>query len=269
MDHEDLEKTTTINTLDDLSNQIKELAENPDLADEVKNKENNNKKKNKKENVFKRLKKWWSKQPKKKKILIISGIIILLIAIAISVFFLIKNLEKDEVVKEKDKDVIVQLDNYRYENGTLVFLNEDEEEIGTYKCENKDEQLCFISNYSNEDVFDVTKNVYEDGSFVIERIPIIDDTFVFINDNENVEDEIIKLYNIKEEKVTDTYLLVKKADKTANSFIAKNSEDSYGILSFDESGVKEELSFTYDYLGYVNGVEDFGGVPQPRHQLKY
>lgn len=256
MDHEDLEKTTNLESLDDLSLQIKELAENPETIEEPKEEKKVNKKK-KKDNVFKRLKNWWKKQSKKKKILIISGIAIFLIVLAVGIFFLVKNLTKEEKIVKEKEDVIVELENYRYENGTLIFLDNDEEEIGSYECKNKDEDLCFVSYFSTEDNFDVTKNIYEDETQIIERTPIIDDTFVFINDNESLDDETIQIYNIKDKKMLgESYRLVKKADKTGENFILKNNESNYGIVSFVETGIDNVLDFSYDYLGYVGSVED-------------
>lgn len=254
MDHENLEKTTNLESLDDLSLQIKELVENPETFEETKEEKKLNKKK-KQDNVFKRLKNWWKKQSKKKKILIISGLAIFLIVIAVGIFFLVRNLTKVE--KSVKENVIVELDNYRYENGTLIFLDDAEEEIGSYQCKNKDEDLCFVSYFSTEDNFDVTKNIYEDETQIIERTPIIDDTFVFINDNESLEDETIQIYNIKDKKMLgESYRLVKKADKALENFILKNNESNYGIVSFVENGIDNILDFSYDYLGYVGSVED-------------
>ncbi|MEG1150405.1 MAG: hypothetical protein RSE17_03860, partial [Bacilli bacterium] len=77
----------------------------------------------------------WSKFSKKKKIIIISIIVFLILLIS-GVLLYIFVFKKDEVIEEKP-NVIVEKDNYRYENGTLVLLDNDKE-IGTYECKNKD-----------------------------------------------------------------------------------------------------------------------------------
>ena len=203
--------------------------------------------KNKKKN---KIKEWWKKRNKKQKILIITGVLFFLIAIAVGVFFLVKNLTKEEEITPP-VDVIVEEENYRYENGNLIFLNENKESIGTYTCKNQNEELCFVSFYSTEDNFDIEKKVYENGTPIKTRASIIANNYVFINDNPRKEDTLLTLYNIKEQKEEDVYQLVKKISSNENSVILKNTDGKYGILNFTETESASKWEFKFDYLGYI------------------
>lgn len=265
MPNEDLEKTTEIETLDDLSLQIKEMAENPEELDNMVSAQNNqqneepNKGSKEKKKFFAKIKNWWNNLTKNKKVMVIIGIILLIIALGVCIFFVIKSLEsnKPTTLPKENEDVIVEQENYRYENGKLIFLNADEEEIGSYECENKDEDLCYVSYYSTEDNFDVTKRIHEDETIILERTPIVNDNFVFINDNKENGD-IIRIYDIKEEKcLEETYRIVKKADTEGTSFILKNSTSTYGVVTFVETEMMNVLPFSYDYLGFIPSAENY------------
>ena len=69
-----------------------------------------------------KIKEWWKKRSKKQKILLVSVLIIFLIALGIGIFFLVKSLKKEEVI-EPPVDVIVEEENYLFENVNLIFLN--------------------------------------------------------------------------------------------------------------------------------------------------
>ena len=257
--NEDFDKTEKIETLDDLSLQIKKMAENPEEIDKIIQKPQENPKKSKdKKNLFVKIRDWWKKIPKNKKIVLIIGLILLVIAVILCILFLKKDTKNNEPIKTPPvEDVIFEQENYRYENGKLIFLNKNEEEIGTYECENKDEKLCYIAYYSTEDDFDKTKKVYENESIIIERTAIVNDNFVFIHDNKEVG-ENIKIYNIKQEKSSEeNYSLVKKASTKNSTFILKNSTGNYGIVNFVETEMMNVLPFTYDYLGYIENAEDY------------
>ncbi len=248
MSHNDLEKTTTLDSLDEL---IKK--------DQEKNSNNNQspKKTKEKKKIFLKIKNWWKNLSRKKKILVIILIIGFLILISCGLFFFLKSFQKEDVVVQPQEDVIVEHETYRYENGNLHFFNDKNEEIGQYECSNKDPNLCFIAFYSTEDNFDTPKKIQEDETILLEQVPIINDNFVFISDNKK-EEEIIKIYNIKEEKILkDTTRLVKKADNKNQRFILKDTTSNYGIVEFIENNMAQIIPFTYDYLGFIESVEDY------------
>ncbi len=213
-------------------------------------------KEEKKPNVFKRLKDKWSKLPRKNKIIIIVVIIILLILIGIGVFMLTR---KKPTVEPDIPDVILEEDNYRYENGVLHFL-EDDEEIGTYECTNKDETKCFVAYLTNDDEFDGLKQVNEDGDSIELRSKIYNERFVFVFDNKNENDEIIKLYDMKNNEVKEEFLQVKAYDFIDDVVILKNMDSKYGLVTFDFDDVTTTIPYEYDKLGILNDDEDLERV---------
>ncbi|MDE5539787.1 MAG: hypothetical protein K2J20_04805, partial [Bacilli bacterium] len=190
---------------------------------------------------------------KKKKIaIIVSVVVVLVIAITVVVYFLLKgNEDVEEPAKPEEPTVIVEKDNYIYKNGVLTFLDEREKEIGTYECENKDEKLCFVVDYSDEDKFDGEKNYYEDGTLIPRRSAIYLDKYVFIYDNAEASDGTINLYNIEEAKSEDSYLLV-KGFADSNYVILQDTNKKYGAIEIGLSGITKKIEFKFDYLGRMN-----------------
>ncbi|MEG1506185.1 MAG: hypothetical protein RR478_01665 [Bacilli bacterium] len=191
----------------------------------------------------------WSKFSKKKKIIIISIIVFLILLIS-GVLLYIFVFKKDNALEEKP-NVIVEKDNYRYENGTLVLLERDKE-IGTYECKNKDVELCFVAHYSNEDNFDLPKSEYLDGTDIKETSDIIFNRYVFINDTSKKEEENVIAYDFVTKKEMGTYKLVKKINDY--TVILKNEADKYGVMTYENNSESEKLKFEYDYLGAINST---------------
>lgn len=195
----------------------------------------------------------WQNLPKQKKALILIGILILCILIGLGIYFLIP--EKEEKKEEKGPDIIVNLDNYRYQNGTLIFLNSNKKEIGQYECQNKDQELCYVAYYSNEDNFDEEHNLYEDGTKIPRRSNIFLDRYVFISDNKSKEEELLSLYDIEEANIIDQYLLVKGYQNLENQVILKDSQNKYGLYRFTLEGLTKGIDFQYEYLGVMESKE--------------
>ncbi len=256
MPNENDEKTKELYDLDDLTNannEIFEVNNTPMMMNEPieeQPKDNFFEEPKKKKKLKEKIKTWWHKLTKKQKSLFIVGMIILVIIIGLGIFFVVRSFTKEKT-SDKPADVIVLEENYRYENGTLIFLNNRKEEIGSYTCKNQKDTLCFVSYYSNEDDFDIEKKVYQDGTPILMRSPIINNMYVFINDNSKETDTTIELYNIKEKKVEESYSLVKKVSGNTNRLIVKNAEGKYGVLDFSNTEVMTKINFTFDYLGYV------------------
>ena len=227
-----------------------DLTADLDLKEESKEepvKEEPTSKKTKNKNK-KSLKTKWQELPKKKKIILII-ILCLILILLISLIIVLTSKKKKDDDKEKEPVVIVEKENYIYEDGLLKFLNADEEEIGTYECENKDENKCYIVNYSNEDNFDGPKQVYEDEKPIERRSSIYLNNFVFIHDDS--KDDSIILYNIKEQKVENNYSLVKGFSDT-EYVILKDQDGKYGLIEFIDDSYTENLEFKYDYIGIMN-----------------
>lgn len=250
-ENNELEKTKELEELSDLNNQIVEVNENAENTNEEIKEEKPTEEfftKPTKVKLKNKMIAWWKKRTKKQKILIISGAVLFLILLIVGIVFLVRVLTKKPEV-EPPKEVIVQEENYRYENGVLIFLNKNKEEIGRYTCENQSEELCFVSYYSTEDDFDVEKKVHEDNSPIKTRSAIMEETFVFINDNPRKEDEKVKLYDMKEQVEKGTYALIKKVSDT--KLIAKNESNLYGIIEIANNEILTKLDFTYDYLAFT------------------
>ena len=113
------------------------------------NLDDKNEKKKKEKKPKRKLKEIWASWSKKKKIIVIvCSVLILLLIVGLILFFVLRDKE-EEVEKPEEPEVIVEKDNYIYRDGTLVFLNQNGDEIGTYECANQSEELCFVPNYSD------------------------------------------------------------------------------------------------------------------------
>ena len=188
----------------------------------------------------------WSKLSKKKKIIIIvSIVIILLVIVGILLYFLVfkNDNHKDDY---KEPTVVIEKDNYKYEDGKLIFIDSDKKEIGEYECTNKNENLCFVAYFSNEDTFDVNKKVYENGGLVNIRTDIIDN-YVFIYDDETKEKGEVSLYDMKEKKIIDTYSLVKEVK---DKYVIVKKDGNYNLINLDKD-VSKVIDTSYDYMGYI------------------
>ena len=115
-----------------------------------KNKKTNQKRKKEKENIFTRLKdNWLDLTHKQRTIIIVIACSILLIVISTLLYIFLTK----EVSPNKKKEVVVAKDNYRYEDGILYFVANNKD-IGSYKCQNKDEKLCYVAYETTDDDFD-------------------------------------------------------------------------------------------------------------------
>ena len=230
------------------ANEIIEIDENEEISNTQYDMEQVNIPKGKKEKKPSK----WSKLDKKKKIIIIVSILlIMLVVVGVLLYFLV--FKKDNTLdKPKDPVVVIEKDNYRYEDGKLIFINKDKKELGSYTCENKSENLCYVANFSNEDDFDVFKRVYENGLPINNRTDIILDNYVFIYDNMKKENGDVIVYDISKEKVLDTYNLVKEVKD--NKVIFKKDK-KYGLLEASDNEVKEIIQNSYDYMGYIEDTD--------------
>lgn len=206
----------------------------------------------KKDNIFGKIKNKWNSFNKKKKIIIIviSLIAILLIVGLIIILFPKKTNSGDNSNVE---NIVIEEDNYIYENGVLKLLNTSGSEVGEYECQNKDDKLCYVAYLSNdEDSFEVATNTYEDGSLIKSRAPIYNNRYAFIYDQSDTNNSTIFLYDMTDKKVIDEYNGVKAYSKVENKVILKNKNDEYGFFQINDSDIKELLGFHFTYLGINN-----------------
>ena len=190
----------------------------------------------------------WSKLSKKKKIIIIvSASLLLLVILGIILYFVFKK----DTNENSEPLVVIEKDNYRYEDGKLVFIGSDKEKLGSYTCENKKETLCYVAYYADEDDFDIDKKVDESGNPIDNRSDILQDNFVFIYDNNKKEDGKIFLYDIKKGKKIDTYSLVKEV-KENYAIVKKDNE--YTLIEALNKKI-ETFTDTYEYMGYIEDTD--------------
>lgn len=221
-----------------------------DVSLEVKTEEPEKKK------LLLRIKEKWENLEKKQKIMFIIIALLVLALLVIFVVFLVGKLTKEEepapVVDVKEEAPIIA-DNFYYKSGKLYFLDADEKEIGSYTCENQDSNLCYVAYNTYRDNFDVAKLEDEAGVEKVKRIPIYEDRYVFVVDNEDEKSKDIKLYSMADNKVLSTYHVVKSYDD--NYVVVSSEEDKYGLIQI-EDGVTEVIAPTYDYLGMIEGEDN-------------
>ncbi len=201
------------------------------------------KKKEKKDNIFKRFSNWFKGLDKKRKIIFISvSSLVFLLILGLVVFLILSN-KKDEV----KEDVVFESENYKYDNGTLIFLDNDKE-IGKYECTIKDKDKCFVAYLDNEkDTFDHPTNVDKDDKTIDKRSQIYFKKYVFIND-----DNKVILYNIKDKKSEEKLTSVKAYDTEENYVVVSDKDKKYGVILFKDDSYEYQINAYYDYLGIVD-----------------
>ena len=234
------------NNMDD--NEIIEL--NSDNLEEEANLEINNLSNNDNKHHKKSLKDKWEDLDKKYKIIIIVIPIVILIVVLILILYLTifkDNTPNNEKEQEKE-EVIIEKDNYRYENGRLIFLDKLERALGSYECLNKDPSECLVtkSNYEN-DTFERVTSIYEDGTEIITNSPIYFDKYIFITDG----DKII-LYDIEHKNNLLELSNIKIYDANSYLVVVKDLNNLYGLIKITENGFETLIKPTYDNLGIIN-----------------
>lgn len=239
-----------INATEEIETISDEELSQPELDNKKSKKEKKKKDKKKKESKIKKLKEKWNSLSKKKKIIIIVvSAIVLLLIISLLVYFLVF---RNKETTTHEPEVVIEKGNYRYEDGVLVFLNDNEKEIGKYECKNVSEKNCYLANYSNEDEFDVTQKLDEKDKKIEVPSIIYNNKYVFIYDNKSKRDATLILYDLKNNKQKGEYKLVKPIDE--KSVIVKDMSDQYGTLKL-KSKKEKKIDFAFDYLGFIEETE--------------
>ncbi len=250
LEENDITKKTMDQNMEESDLQFQEEVEALNMGDDTVIVENNEQKEKKpKEKKKGKLKEKWQNLSKRTKIIIIVSSVIVVILIGVLLFFCLR--KKDEKPVDNIPDVILEEDNYRYENGTLYFLDEDENDIGSYECENKDENTCYVAYLSNNDDFDGLIKMNDDEEIVEERSKIYDNRYVFVYDNKKEKDGNIKLYDIKESSVVKELLEVKAYENHDEYVVLKDVDNKMGLTELSEDGINEIISYRYDFLGIL------------------
>lgn len=201
------------------------------------------------------LKERWNNLEKKTQIIIIASLVsILVLALLITIYFVFF-FNKEEVSNNKESNnnesVTLDKDNYRYENGNLVFLDKSNRTLGSYTCSNKNPDTCLVAkNDLSEDTFNRTKSIYENGEELKLGSIIYFDRYVFVQDGED-----IYLYDITNNTNALTLKKIKVYDMSTNLVVVKDDKDRYGLLEITEDGYNYVVKNSYDYLAIID-LED-------------
>ena len=205
---------------------------------------NNNSNKRRKRSI----KDKWNDLSKGTKVgIIISIILVVLFAAGIIIYVVLFN-EEEEIPVPKDEPVIIEKDNYRYEDGKLVFLDINDKEIGSYECSVKDSEKCYLAKIDyTKDSFDRVKTINQSGSELSKNSKIYYNKYVFVYDEER-----ISLYNIESKQKELSLNVIKSYDTQKNLIVVENDESKYGLIEITEAGFNYLIRCSYDYLGIVN-----------------
>ena len=208
----------------------------------------------KREDIHKKksLKEKWRDLPKGGKIaIIVVPILIVLIALALLLYFLVFK-KDDEKKLDPEETVTIEKDNYKYQNGFLIFLDENDEELGKYECQDKDVDKCYLASLSNEDDFDTAEYVNLKGEEISRTSKVISKRYAFVFD-----DGKISLYDMKEKESYGEYELIKTGNIDEDYVVFKDKDSKYGMLSFKDNDYTEIIKPSYDYLGIIESSDTF------------
>ena len=199
-------------------------------------------KKEKKDNIFKKFSNWFKGLDKKKKIIFITITSIVVILIICLIVFLVLNNKE-----EAKEDIVFESDNYKYDNGTLIFLDNNKE-IGKYECIDKDKDKCYVAYLDNEkDTFDHASNVDKNDKVINKRSKIYLKKYVFVYD-----DNKIFLYNIDKKKKEEKLTSIKAYDTEEDYVVVSDKDKLYGVILFKDDSYEYQINAYYDYLGIVD-----------------
>jgi len=190
----------------------------------------------------------WNNMSRQTKMgIIILSILILLLVLGLIIYFVF--FKSDNEPKEPiHEPVILEKDNYRYEDGKLVFLDKSDKAIGTYDCVDKDTEKCYVAKLDyKSDKIDRVVSVYETGEEIIKNSSIYLNNFVFVYDEGH-----ISLYNM-DTKEKDLELKSIKTYNTEKDIVVIENEDSeFGVIEIIEEGFDYLIRPSYDNLSIVN-----------------
>ena len=132
---------------------------------------------------------------KKQKIIIICIVsFVILVAAGLLLYFLVF---KDNKKEEPKENVVIQKDNYIYENGSLSLLDKSGKTVGKYECSAKEAEKCYVAKFTLEDNLDTDKYLDNENNPIEENSGIYFNNYIYIYD-----DEKIVLYDIANKQTT-------------------------------------------------------------------
>ena len=207
---EGLDDTKEVKTITDL--EVEEIEEDED--EPKKGKKDKKKKGNGLIAKFKAL-------PKKKKIflLILCGIVVVLLTVLI--VMLVLGGGKEEETKKEEEEPVKIVDNYYYKKGSLYFLDENEKEIGSYACANKDEEKCYVAYNSSDDVLDIARK-YDVNINMLSMLNGLDnEDYIYRNQVIMIPKENVRIYITAEGDTLQN--IIKGINADTNKFLMENN----------------------------------------------
>lgn len=181
---------------------------------------------------------------KKTKIIIaVTVVLLVLVAVGILVYFLVFAKEDEEPQKVVE-NIVIEKDNYIYDNGVLKILGDDDSVVGSYECVSKNDKKCYVAYVTSEDLLDVPKYVYENGTEVKKRSRIYNNQYIFIYD-----DSKISLYDLVNSSSDGSYEEIKVND--SNYVVFKDDSEKYGVLEISDE-VKTVIEPAYDNISLTD-----------------
>ena len=137
-----------------------------------------------------------------------------------------------------------------YFDGYIWFYNTNDEFLSKYEC------LTEICEYTVPIIDDNTYglNYYKEGT--VDRVSLINDKYTFITDG-----QVIYLYAAETGTKLQTYNAIKTYNSNLenNSYIVKNSDGVWGVLSISET-LGSVLPFEYSFIGLKNDLNEDGTI---------
>lgn len=216
---------------------------------------NKKSKKDKKEknNIFSNLYNKIKGLTKKQKYILLGLIFLVLIFLSLIIYMLLSRVEvlEEEIIIEP---VILEMNNYIYEDGTLIFLDESDNEIGSYECSNKDVDLCALATLNVDETLDIVRKINTSNEPIEEFVPYIND-IVFVLDTDDVDNLSINMYNLETKEVLGTYFSVYTTNDS-DYVILEDEKEKYGMVNLSNNSLEVVIDFEYDYLAVADDTMD-------------
>ena len=182
------------------------------------------------------------KLSKKGIIIIVISTVLLLAIIGVVIYFVcFRNKNNNNNTSDIEK-VVVQKDNYVYEDGILKIKNANNEEIGKYTCVDTDIEKCYVAYLTIEDDNDLPKYYDEDNNLLKLRSSVYYNRFVFIYD-----EGVIRLYDLNNNETVETYDAIKTPDINSTLVVVK-SNNKYGLIEVTMNKIDVLLDTKYEHL---------------------
>ena len=180
---------------------------------------------------------------KKQKIILICVISAIALVIVCLIVYLLLPKDTKKPDDEPTETIVIDKGNYRYQDGTLVFLNEQKTEIGTYECQEKEEDKCYVS-YTSNDLETIINFTYDDLTSLEKK------------DNTLIAKKGSKYYLISFSDKALTKAITKPIYDYDDKHIVVKNGSSYNLVDYDNNEIYTDYNYisiiSSDYVALVN-----------------